>query len=336
MSDWKRVEDPVTGADTPSPASDAAAETTQPDRQTEHDGVVDRKPRHAARKDPATLPAPTEGMERPDPDDIDSPGITGEAEAQPPIRSDRYTKSGRRKGRRRYAAPLGLLVLLLAATGVISLVVLGVNMIRKAQDDTPLRNELYDFLSPVMQYTPPAFTDVNDTKNEQLSDVLISSAIWQLTWKENIRQTQQHIAGKDETSIYPLDDESRMMIPVAEIEKVYHALFGPKAVPKHHTIGEEDSYFAYLYDEKNGCYHVSAVDPSTSPSMYEPVFDTVKQKGDTVTIRVGYVLKNTIGIDDKGNTIPVTPAMAEKFQIYTVKKTDTGWRLLSVADETTQ
>ena len=68
--------------------------------------------------------------------------------------------------------------------------------------------------------------------------------------------------------------------------------------------------------------------------MYVPVIDTLKKKGDTIEVRVGYVLSTKIGIDDRGEEIPPTAADADYFQIYTVQQVgEDGWKLLSIADE---
>ena len=86
----------------------------------------------------------------------------------------------------------------LAAFGLVSLVFAGVKAIERARDDTALRQELYDFLLPVMRHNPEPFTDVNETRQ----DALLLAAIWRVTEAERIRLL------KDESGIssYPIDD----------------------------------------------------------------------------------------------------------------------------------
>lgn len=48
----------------------------------------------------------------------------------------------------------------------------------------------------------------------------------------------------DTNSLYPEDEEYRMMIPIEEIEASYRYLYGPDAVPNHHNIEEESQGFA--------------------------------------------------------------------------------------------
>lgn len=242
------------------------------------------------------------------------------------IHSSRYGRGGRRRGRHRYAAPLGLLVLLLAVVGVISLIVVGVNALRSQNDDTELRTQIMEFLDPVILYNPTAFSDVNNTQQ----DALLQAAVWRVTEKERIRQLRV----KDESNTYEMDDLGRMIIPVKTIEESYAALFGPQAKPAHHTIGEPGTSIALEYDGDNGYYHVpiSAIGGSSS-SLYVPVLDTLKKKGDTLTARVGYVPAANIGIDEKGEEIPPTFNMATSIQNYTLKKNGSGWIITAIADE---
>ena len=250
-------------------------------------------------------------------------GAPGLGVASPSLSSARYTRTGQRRGQRRWAAPLGLLVLLLAIVGVVALVITGINAIRKSQDDTALKEELYDFLLPVMQYNPTAFENPDDSRQ----DALILAAIWRITETERIRQLQE----KDSASLYSIDDDGRMLVPLEEVNESYAVLFGKDAKPYHHTIGEEGMSFTFQYDPDEGYYHVPLI---SSTSMYTPLVDTLKKKGDTIDVRVGYVLTTKIGIDDKGKEIPPTAADADHFQIYTVQRVgENGWKLLAVADE---
>ena len=247
----------------------------------------------------------------------------GEIPAARQQHTRRHTKGGTRIGRHRMAAPFGLFILILAVVGFISLIFTGIRALEKAIDDSELKEELYEFLTPVMQFNPEPFTDVNKTKQ----DALLLAAIWQVTEKERIRQL---VEGSD-ISAYPIDDTGRMLIPINEIEKSYNHLFGPDAIPYHHTIGDEGKSFTVEYNEQDGVYHI----PNTSTSIYYNVIDTLKKKNDKITVRVGYVISTKIGRDEKGELVEPTPDMADKFQLFTVQRMgETGWKLISIIDET--
>lgn len=329
---------PSSPAGSPAPAEDAGKREAA--EAAEAPAPAGGKSGRGRQKDPsapAEAPEPRGGWTSPaapplKPDAAPSPEGTESAlpadggsspAAEAALSSLRYTHSGRRKGRRIWAAPLGLLVLLLAIVGVVALVMTGIHAIQDAQDTTALKKEMEDFLLPVMQYNPTAFEDVNDSKQ----DALILAAIWRITEAERIRQLQE----KDEGFSYASDDNGRLLIPLEEVEESYAYLFGEDAVPYHHTIGEEGMSFTFEYDEEQGCYHVPV---TSSTSMYVPFVDTVKKRGNTVTVRVGYVLSTKIAIDDKGEEIPPTADDADHFQTYTVQQVgEDGWKLVSIANE---
>ena len=253
------------------------------------------------------------------PPPIPEPEI-GELPAQS---AKRYTPGGRRRGMHPLAAPVGFLVLVLAAIGLVSIVLSGIHAVERATDDTKLRSELYDFLLPVMQYNPEAFADVN--KSGQ--DALLLAAIWRVTEAERIRQLRDSSG----ISSYPIDDVGRMLIPVTEIEESYMELFGSGVEIYHHTIGDDSMSFTVEYDKAQGYYHIPSASPS---SLYITVIDTLKKKGDKYVVRVGYVLSTKIGRDEKGEPVDPTPDMAEKFQLYTVRNVGgKGWKLVSITDE---
>ncbi|NLN82317.1 MAG: hypothetical protein GX136_07230 [Clostridiales bacterium] len=246
----------------------------------------------------------------------------GAAEA---VSSLRYTPGGRRRGVNRLAAPIGLLVLALAAVGLISLILWSIKAIERARDDTPLRNELNEFLMPVMQYKPEAFESVNQSKQ----DALLLAAIWRVTEAERIRQLRDN----DGLGSYQLDDLGRMMIPISEIEASYKYLYGPEVTIYHHTIGDEGKFFTFEFDKESGFYHVPS---NTATSIYVPVIDTLKKKGDKITVRVGYVHMTKIGRDDKGELVEPTAEMADEFQLYIVQRVGKdSWKLVSIRNEST-
>ena len=293
---WKKVEDPVDGI-VPD-QHDTQISSAQAETAPETSDVESRDAGEAAKSGGAharvrgsrkrALPQTTSSEDLaladiPDQDALQSDAQPQDADGHEPpaIRSSvRYNSSGRRRGRHRFAAPLGLLVILLAVTGVVSLCVWGIQAIRKSQDDTALRKELYKFLTPVMMYDPPAFKNVSEAnQNDSLSDTLILAAIEPITRRESIRQQQE----KDDSFSYPVDDNGCIIIPADEVEDSYQALFGSAAKINHHSVGSEEAgIYNYQYDEEAAAYHVPVVaDTTINASKYTTVFDTVKKKGDS-------------------------------------------------------
>ncbi len=221
----------------------------------------------------------------------------------------------KRHRRIRYAAPLGFLVLLFALIGVISVITTAIGWIVQANDDTALREELYTFLDPVMQFCPSEFDSADTTED---ADPLLLAAVYRISEAERIRQLRE----RDEECAYPVEEtQYRMIVPQTTVEESYRYLFG-EATLTHRTIGDIE------YKTENNCYYVPM---SINTSGYTPVLGRITHKKDVYTVLVAYVSDADIEYDLRGNAIDPTVDMAKYSQRYTVRQNDDGsWTLLSV------
>ncbi len=231
----------------------------------------------------------------------------------------RYNKRGVRRGKYAYAAPLGVLVSLLAVLGVAALIFGGIAGVQKLTDTSELKEEIYYFLEPVMAYNPTPFEDIN-TAEEQ--DAFLHAAAYRISLAEQLRMLLE----KDETSRYSVDDAGRIVVPAAEMEENYAALFGPDAPLTPRTLSED----TVTYSEADSCYYVPF---DSLNSGYEGVIDTVKRRGNTYIVRVGYVSITDIQLDEHGNELTPSASNATLFQTYTLEKTETGYFVKACADE---
>ena len=235
---------------------------------------------------------------------------------------------GVHRGRYRFAAWIGLIVILFAIIGVISMVVLGVNLIRNASDHTELMNELHDLAYPISYYQPTAFDELADAD----SDKLLLAAVYKITKAEEVRQLRENTG---EFS-YELDAEARLIIPTETITKAYKTLFGKDAEPVFNTIGSDSqSYAQFFYDKENNCMHVPWI-YSTSSSLYVTVADDITLRSNTARVRIGYVLQTALGYDDFGNRLQPTAEQASYFQWYVFQQdAEDNWYLIGVENEAT-
>lgn len=247
---------------------------------------------------------------------IDIPLDDEQKPARPTTR--RYNKRGKRRGKYAYAAPLGMLISLLAVVGVIALVITGINAIRRSTDTSALEEELYYFLEPVLVYTPAAFEDIAVAEEQ---DVFLNAATYRVMLAEQIRMLREG----DETTQYAVDDNGRLAVPVAEIDASYDALFGTAAPLTHRSL--DDSGLSY--SEADDVYYVPFEVANTG---YRVVVDTVKRKGNTYLVRVGYVLNTDILLDEHGNEIKPTADMATHYQTYTLTRTEESYYISACAD----
>ena len=224
----------------------------------------------------------------------------------------------KRRRRVRYAAPLGFLVLFFAIIGVIATVIFSVKTVQRWADDAPLRHELSLFLNPAMQQYLPSFDDAG-TVEEQ--DMLMLAAIYDIAETERVRQLRE----KDDTCRYQLEEKQwRMIVPQADVDASFAALFGSKGIREHKTVGEAE------YDAAGSCYYVPL---TMTTSDFVPVMDTVKKRGDTYVVRVAYVADADIQVDEWGNAVTPLPSMGKYVQRFTVEKKDGSWVLLAVDTE---
>ncbi len=245
--------------------------------------------------------------------------VKEEQESRPVTR--RFSKRGARRGKYAYAAPLGMLISLLAVVGAVALVIAGIGGIQKLTDTTELAEELYYYLEPVMAYTPTPFEDIN-TAEEQ--DVFLHAAAYRISLKEQLRMLLE----KDENSLYSVDDSGRIVVSQEELTESYTALFGPDAPLTHRTLSED----TVVYSESDACYYVPFDALNTG---YEPVIESVKRRPGRYEVRVAYVSINDVQMDEHGNTLAPNPADATLFHTYTLERTDDGYFIKSCqADET--
>ncbi len=237
-------------------------------------------------------------------------------------RKTRYDRNGARRGRYKWAAPIGFFMSLLAIIGVVAIVSTGVTMVKELTDDTALREEIYYFLQPLTTYNPiPDFLDVN----EEDIDELLRAAVWRITEAERVRMLQE----KDDNTKYSLDNNGRLIVPIEQVEESYRYLFGEEAVLKHRTLGEDD----VEYSEGNKSYYVPF---NFVTSLHQPVIDTVNHRGGEYYVRMSFVSANDLKVDEHGNTIPPTPDMEDFSQIYVLKRVDGKFIVTAVVSELEQ
>ena len=123
--------------------------------------------------------------------------------------TNRYTKGGRRRGKYRYAAPLGVFISLLSLVGVAAIVCGVVFGIRKATDTTALKEEMYYFLEPLMLYNPTPFDGIE----EEEQDAFLNAAAYKISKAEQVRMLREN----DENCQYAVDDQGRIVVSVEEI-----------------------------------------------------------------------------------------------------------------------
>lgn len=220
----------------------------------------------------------------------------------------------RRERRRRkhpWAFPLGLVMVLLAVVGLGTVIFLCVQGVRDlSQSSRQSEYEEYQsFLTPVVMFDPDAFDDLTQANPSQLIDC----SIWAL------------LTGDLEPDQYQ-SDAGTLIVPQADVEKEFTALFGSDVKPVHQTV---DGYgYQFAYDSAAGTYTIplTGVEPIYTPQVLE-----ADKQGNTIVVTVAYIASNQWAQDENGNMVPT---MADKYMRATLRDNGSGGYYLSALQPT--
>ena len=138
---------------------------------------------------------------------------------------------------------------------------------------------------------------------------LLQSSIWDALYSDT-----------DGTK-FQMDDNGKLIVPVADIEASKVKLFGPNVTLTYESIGEGETTFEYYSDENT--YHI----PVYGIDAYTPYVVDGEKKGNTMILTVGYVPAGEYWTQDKdGNKIPPQPS---RYMEYTMTKVDEENYILS-------
>jgi hypothetical protein len=139
--------------------------------------------------------------------------------------------------KQKMAFPVGLIVVILAAIGLVTVIVAGVKGIDMAIDKSRRYEEYEKILTPVVLIDPDSFDDVTKAQMSQLMEI----SLWSLL-KNDVAPDS-----------FP-SNESGLAIPKDAVEKEFIELFGTEITPVHGTI--EGYGIDFTYDTATETYTV--------------------------------------------------------------------------------
>ena len=110
-------------------------------------------------------------------------------------------KPRKKRGKHRYAAPVGGAYILLALIGVIAVIYGAVQLYGKLTDNSKLLRQIERQIQPVMMFDPVPFDNIQDVDNK----VLVKTSIWSCMYS-------------DKRGSYTYDDNGMILIPVSDVE----------------------------------------------------------------------------------------------------------------------
>lgn len=312
--------------DQTAPAEDAgqAAEETaeQPSpkrttcrRKTGTGSTASRTRKKQAEEAPAEAAAPAEQPAEEPPAEAAAPAeqpaeeVPAEAAAPAEKAEEPAQKKPRKKrGKHRYAAPVGGAYILLALIGVIAVIYGAVQLYGKLTDNSKLLRQIERQIQPVMMFDPVPFDNIQDVDNK----VLVKTSIWSCMYS-------------DKRGSYTYDDNGMILIPVSDVEVAAVKLYGPE-VKLTHTSLDEDG-ISYTYDAENNVYRVPMM---AQGGYYTPMVVDMQKNGDVYEVTVGYVAPGASWTTtEDGDSYTPTP---DKYMIYRMKKEDGEYYIVGIKD----
>ena len=226
-----------------------------------------------------------------------------------------------RNKRRRAAAPIGGLFILLAVIGLITVLVLCVRLTMQVIDNSDDKEAFEEQILPVLIFDPVPFEDPTDLDNL----VLLRSSLWSV------------LLG-DKRGSFQYDENNSLRVPASDVDVAAASLFGPDVKLEHQTFGNYE--VSYIYDEDANMYLV----PVTGlTNVYTPRVETITRiSSDVLELTVGYIPPDTVWSADQQEVTMTTPEQerlaaehgedgvrADKYMIYEMTKQKNGGYYIS-------
>lgn len=220
------------------------------------------------------------------------------------------TTNKKHKGTHKLAFPIGCIIVLLAAIGLVTVVISAVNGIDTAIDKSKHYEEYEKILAPVFLIDPDNFDDITKADMSQL----IEMSIWSLLKSDIDPDTFE-------------STENGLSIPKSAVEEKFVELFGTEITPVHATV---DGYaLEFPYDAKTETYTV----PLTGVTpIYTPKVVDKSTASDTVVLTIACLAGDAWEQGENGDMIAPTP---DKYVKVTLREKDENLYISAIQSTTT-
>lgn len=205
-----------------------------------------------------------------------------------------------------WALPLGIVVIIFAAVGLVFTIIAAVNGIKGVVDNSAKEKETYQkMLVPVVMNDIDEFDDVTKANMSQL----IEASIWSI------------IKSDISTDKYETED-GVLLFPEDDVENAFTKLFGTDVKIKHQSV--TSTAFQFDYDSSKKVYKVpiTGVDPTYTPKVLD-----ISKKGSNIILTVAYVSGSDWVQSDTGEMVPPDPS---KYVKITLRKKDKSYFINSI------
>ncbi len=215
----------------------------------------------------------------------------------------------RKHKRRKHAAPIGGVYVVMALIGAITVVSLCMQLTSRVLDNSSTKTEIEDFIRPVVMFDPVPFENPIDIGRDQL----LLYSMW------------ANLIGEKRSS-YIYNENGEMQVPASDLDVAAAKLFGPDVVLDHRSFGDYNN--SYYYDSQLGVYNLMV--PSIL-DFYSPRVENIRRlEKDLYAASVGYLPPNNawnVSYSGAGNSS--TP---EKYMDFVLRKVKNGYQIAAIRD----
>lgn len=204
------------------------------------------------------------------------------------------------------AFPIGLAIVILSLTGLVTLIILSINGIKNLTDNSEKLLQYETLLTPVVMFDPNPFDDVTKAKAEQLIDI----AVWSVLRSVEIEPDKYSY------------EEGYLVVPQDDVKAKLVELFGNDAQITLQTV--EGYGYQFVYDSAAGVYQI----PITGVApIYTPDVVSVTNKANTVVLIVGYLPSEQWKQDENGD---MQAPSANKYMKVTLRKSGESYYISAI------
>lgn len=208
------------------------------------------------------------------------------------------------------AFPIGIIAIILAIIGAITVVGFVSDTVKDLTDNTAQKKEYEKMLTPVVMFDPDPFDDLTQADVSQL----LNSAVWALLMSDE--GTEQYSYSEGETF--------GIIVPQTDIEQYFVGLFGNEIniASMHSSIDMSDYDITYDAAQQSYILPVTGVESAYTPKVYD-----IDKQGSSVILTVGYIgNKAWVQLEDGGYAAPE----ADKYMKITLRERSGGMYIASI------
>ncbi|GHU80362.1 hypothetical protein FACS1894191_5530 [Clostridia bacterium] len=167
----------------------------------------------------------------------------------------------------RHASSIGGVFVLLAVIGVVTVIVLSLQLTYRVLDNSREKTMFEDIVRPVMMFDPVPFESAAEIEMKRM----LLYSMWATLTSERAKN-------------YTYSDSQMLMIPASDLDVAAATLFGAEVVLEHQTFGDFET--PYVYDAEKNMYNVRV---ATQLYVYSPEVRDVVKDGEFYRLDVYYV-----------------------------------------------